>query len=165
MNPLKLVIFDLDDTLLDTSGQLDALHTGSEQIVLFPGVSDLLKDIRAKGIFSAIVSTGDQFLQKKKMLILGLEALVDAIYLCDLPSEKLDRFKKCLHRFSVLPRETLVVGDRIDREICLGKKLGCVTVRVLQGRHSNMAPEEDAHVADYTMRNIVSLHRWLKGNS
>src|SRR5207249_2286643 len=109
---MKLAILDLDDTLFDSSRQLNATHDGIEHIVLFPGVRELLREIKAMGIYTAIVSTGDQFIQNKKVEILGLRQIVDVVYICDLPEDKLALFERCLNEFTAQPRETLVVGDR-----------------------------------------------------
>lgn len=161
MNRLRLAIFDLDDTLFDTSGQLDETCEGIENISLFPHVGDLLREIRSKGVSAAIVSTGDHLFQEKKVEILGLRQLVDAVYICDSPEDKLALFKRCLHEFAARPRETLVVGDRIDREILFGRMLGCITVRVLQGKHSSMIPQIEDQVADYTIQSIAALSEVL----
>jgi FMN phosphatase YigB (HAD superfamily) len=157
MRRLKLVIFDLDDTLFDTSGQLDETYQGIGQIVVFPGVESLLKHLVSKGVFTAIVSTGNRFTQIKKIEILRLRNLVDAVHICKLPEGKLNLFRRCFREFDAQPRETLVVGDRIDQEIRYGKMLGCVTVRVLQGKRSHMAPGEKSQEADFSISNIGAL--------
>jgi HAD superfamily hydrolase (TIGR01662 family) len=161
VSPLKLVIFDLDDTLCDTSGNFESTDGKVEELALFPAVEDLLIELRSQDVQAAIVSTGERTLQERKVAILGLRALVDAVYFCDAPEGKLGLFKQCFQDFHVSPRQTLVVGDRIDREITYGKMLGCTTVRLRQGRHQVMTPEAEAQMPDYTLQNIAALRTWI----
>jgi FMN phosphatase YigB (HAD superfamily) len=163
MNRLKLVIFDLDDTLFDSSGQLKPPDVGIESIRLFAGVPETLRDLRAQGFSLAIVSTGDGTLQEKKIQILGLRELVDAVHICDLPEEKQILFRRCFGDFGVLPSETLVVGDRIDREVQWGNALGCVTAQVLQGRHQHMTPVGELQEARFKIAGIPELLPILRG--
>lgn len=157
MSRLKLVVFDLDDTLFDTSGQLDETYKAIDQIVLFPGAEQLLKHLHSRGVNTAIVSVGNRHIQLKKIRILRLRALIDAVHICRLPEGKLSLFTRCCCKFNAEPRETLVVGDRIDQEIMYGKKFGCVTVRVLQGKRSNLAPSDESQEADFSIRSIGEL--------
>jgi FMN phosphatase YigB (HAD superfamily) len=161
MNPLKLVIFDLDDTLCDTSGQIQSASQSLGHVQLFAGVPELLADLRAKGLHTAIVSTGDPLVQEEKIAFLGLRALVDAVLICAQPEEKLTLFQRCLRDFGARPEETLVVGDRIDREISFGKQLGCVTAWALQGRHSRRLPSGEGERADFVLHNISELRERL----
>jgi FMN phosphatase YigB (HAD superfamily) len=161
MNRLKLVIFDLDDTLCDTSRQLTSRRPEMERIELFSGVPSLLKTIRARGIHTAIVSTGDVKSQEAKLRRLGLPRFVDKVLVCAFPEEKRALFRRCLRLFKAKPKETLIVGDRIDREIQFGNALGCVTVRVLQGRHCGRIPTDDNQVADFTVRELPLLRLWF----
>jgi len=161
MNRIQLVIFDLDDTLCDTSGQIEPAEQGVDRIKLFPGVTDLIEGIRRRGARAVVVSTGDRRLQESKIEFLGLRSRVDAVLICDLPEEKLALFKQCLREFDAPPHETLVVGDRIDREIRFGKTLHCITVRVLQGKHCGMIPTGESEIADFSIQNIAALRRWF----
>ena len=163
MKRLKLAVFDLDDTLFDTSGQLDESYERIEDITLFPLVTELLQKIRSQGVNLAIVSTGNHLIQDKKVEVLRLRQFVDVVYICALPEEKLTLFRRCLNEFAAEPCETLIVGDRIDREILFGRMLGCVTVRVLQGKHSHMIPRTQDEVADYTIKGIAALTEVLSG--
>jgi FMN phosphatase YigB (HAD superfamily) len=161
MNRLKLVIFDLDDTLFDSTGQLGSPGNNIENIRLFPGVTGLLEGIRARGIRAVVVSTGDPAIQELKVQVLGLRNLLDAVYICASPEDKQTLFERCFREFGVQPQETLVVGDRIDREIQWGKSAGCVTVRVLHGRHSAMISTGENQVGDFTIQNIAVLGLWF----
>jgi HAD superfamily hydrolase (TIGR01662 family) len=157
MTPPALVIFDLDDTLFDTTGQLDSTASGLDRITLFPAVRGLLTHLRSQGIRATIVTTGDEALQQRKVEILGLRALVDAVHICALPEGKAQLFERCLQEFGVEPGRTWIVGDRIDREIAAGNRMGCVTIRVMQGRHSSRVPQEPAEHATVTIPGIAGV--------
>ncbi len=68
---------------------------------------------------------------------------------------------KCSSEYNAKPQEIIVVGDRVDREILYGKKLGFVTVRVLQGRHRNLTAENEKLKADFTIQNITAVQQLL----
>ena len=49
-----------------------------------------------------------------------------------------------LERLGVEARECVIVGDRLETDIVMGKRLGLATVLVLSG----ITPEGDARIAD-----------------
>lgn len=161
INGFKLLIFDLDDTLYPTPIRRSPASAPIDGIVPFPGVPDLIKAVRARGASIAIVTTGEFARQKRKIALLGLGELVDAVFICQKPEGKLALFKRCLARFGAHAHETLVVGDRIDREISFGNALGCVTVRLLQGKHRKMVPRKDGEFPTFTIYQLDVLRLWF----
>lgn len=163
MTAPSLVIFDLDDTLFDTTGQLDSTYSRLESITPFPAVGALLEHLRSRSIRATIVTTGDELIQQRKIDILGLRERVDAVHVCATPEGKAGLFEQCLRDFGAEPGQTWVVGDRIDREIAAGNRMGCVTVRVMQGRHSVRTPTEPEENATVTIAGIAELMGMLEG--
>ncbi len=53
--------------------------------------------------------------------------------------------------------EAVVVGDRLDNDIGPAKRLGCTTVRVLQGPHRFQEPRNGHEVPDLTLQSIAQL--------
>ncbi len=215
MQKIKAVIFDLDDTLFDCSGQLveearkraakvlaekipqatasellererqlhkkfgptfevfdkicidfkvegreacinSALHAYNSdevgEISLFPEATPLLKKLGEKGIKRVLVTSGLHARQQRKIEILGLDKLMDLTLIHDLEKSPVSRerlFKNVLKELSLQPDEVLSVGDRIQREIRIGNKLGMITVRVLHGRFKKLKPKNDFEDPDF----------------
>ena len=58
---------------------------------------------------------------------------------------------------SVQPQETLVIGDRLDREIAAARRLGCWAVRVAHGEGSYSRPTTPDEQPHYTVPGIEAL--------
>lgn len=91
-----------------------------ESIKLYNDVKPCLKELKARGIKSAIISDGIPIKQYEKILRLGIDDLIDLTIISDeigirKPNPKL--FDHCLKRFGFAGEETIYVGDRIDKDI------------------------------------------------
>jgi uncharacterized cofD-like protein len=223
MSKIKLVIFDLDDTLFDCSGQLvdearkraakvlsekipqasaveilekerqlhkkfgptfevfdkicmdfkvegkeacinSALHAYNSdevgEISLFPETAPLLKKLEEMGIKKVLVTSGLHARQQRKIEILGLDKLMDLALIHDLEKSPVSRerlFKNVLEKFSVKPDEVLSVGDRIQREIRIGNKLGMITARMLHGRFKKLKPKNDFEDPDFEISKLSEV--------
>ncbi len=143
----KIVIFDLDDTLFDTTGQLNDSYDNLDYITLFPDVMHLLGVLKSNNIMMALVSTGNDEIQNKKIMLLKIADYFDTIIVCEQPEEKLTAFKRILkHNPSTDPKNIFIIGDRIDREIMYGNMLGCTTIRVYGGKWGTLVPENGLQV-------------------
>lgn len=162
---MKLVIFDLDDTLFDTTGQLRDSHAGLDSITPFPGTFPLLMALKDRGIPMVLVSSfksslgqGDENIQNKKIDLLGIRHFFDTIALGAGGPEKFAAFRNIIERSGVQNRkEILVVGDRIDSEIMYGNILGCTTVRILHGKRKHLLPENSDQNPTYSINSIGDL--------
>ncbi|MDX1402147.1 MAG: HAD family hydrolase [Kiloniellales bacterium] len=106
------------------------------EIRLYPGVKDLLLSLRESYRF-AIVTDGNAEMQRRKIAALGLSSFVDKVhYAWDLSAPKPDpaSFLKAIDKLGVSPANTLVIGDDPHRDIVPARQIGCIAVRVRQGR-------------------------------
>ena len=126
-----------------------------------PGYRSCWPTFVPKACIRRLFPPGNPSVQEEKIGFLGLRALVDAVLICERPEEKLTLFQQCLRDFDARPEETLVVGDRIDREISFGKQLGCVTAWALQGRHSRKLPSGEGERVDFVLHHITELRERL----
>lgn len=160
---MKLIIFDLDDTIFDTTGQLNGSYENLESIKIFPGMKKVLNNLKEKGVILSLVSTGNCDIQKRKIEILKIESFFDDILFCEHPQKKINLFKKIIQKYSLKnSRNIFVVGDRIDREIMFGNMLGCITIRILQGRWKDLKPENNYQIPTFTAKTIKELNKILK---
>ncbi len=143
-----------------TKKALEAYNSGEvEEIYLFKGVKELLKELKQKKIKRIIVTSGINKRQQKKIDLLGLRNLVDEIFVHDIETgpDKEEFFIEILKRFKLKPKEVISVGDRIHSEIRIANKLGMNSVRLLHGRFSKVKPKNILEEADYSINLISDL--------
>ena len=158
---MKLIIFDLDNTLLDTTGQSHLILNGKiESIVPFNDTLSLLEKLAEAKIHRALV-TYDTLKERqfKKIEVLGFISYFEDIYVCERAEEKHDAFKKILKKYPhIKTKDICVVGDRIDLEIMYGNMLGCETVQLCFGKYSNLKPENEFQISKHKIQSIEEIY-------
>ena len=136
-----LIVFDLDDTLYDCSGQMKEATKWQDArcIVPFLGVIDFLSLFPARKIL--LSRETDAGLQDVKIDALCIRTYFDKIYFCQRNEEKKNLLGKIQQEYS--SEDIWVVGDRIDSEIQYGNELGMKTVRLQHGKYSRLEPQND----------------------
>jgi uncharacterized cofD-like protein len=119
-----------------------------DTIVAFPNVNEILKKLK-KRYSLVLLTAGEKDIQEKKINSLGIKDLFDLIILCEEKTEK--EFEKAVAELDLNPKEAISIGNRIDLDIALAKKLGMMTIHLKHGKYSNMIPENDYENADYTL--------------
>ena len=154
-----LIVFDLDDTLYDKTGQV-AEHSrwrDVEKIVPLPGVKEFLSSFEGKKIL--LTKETDPGLQTKKIEALGIKKFFDKIIICHSDDEKKALLGKIKQDY---PNEEIwVVGDRIDTEIRFGKELGLKTIRLKNGKYKDLVPRNSYEVPDYEIASFKELKKVL----
>jgi uncharacterized cofD-like protein len=142
INNTKVFIFDLDDTLFDSSGR-DSSDEEYFNIKPFDGVLDIISKIDGHII---LVTRGEKERQTKKIKVLGLESLFHNIYIVEADNGKFETFKEIaeIHK----GKELIVIGNRIDCELRYGKMLGSKTIYVKHGKYSKLEPVDEFEIAD-----------------
>ena len=134
-----------------------------EDIQPFPGVPEVLADLRSEGYRLFLVSTGVYARQHRKVQKLGIEKLFDEILLNDadtgLPLSEC--YRQLMAKHSLRPEETAVVGDRIYAEIKIGNIQGMTTVQFVHGRFRDISAKTDIEIPDYRIRSMNELPRTL----
>jgi FMN phosphatase YigB (HAD superfamily) len=157
----KVVIFDLDDTLFDTTGQLDPTYKNIENVTLFPGVDDGLKILRQKFVIY-LTTAGSQEIQNKKIKVLGVRKYFDEVFVVESKEEKLVNFELIKSRHDSLEAgDIIVVGDRLDSEIMFGNMLGFKTIRVKQGRRKDEGPKFENETPTLELASVREVFGYL----
>jgi putative hydrolase of the HAD superfamily len=81
---------------------------------------ELLRDLRAAGVRTALLTNGPSRMQRRKVELLGLEAELDAIGISEeLGAAKPDpvAFAATLELIDAAPEQTVMVGDHLDWDI------------------------------------------------
>ena len=122
-----------------------------DDIELFADVVPTLHELRARGVKTFLVTGGVHRRQERKIRVLCLEGLFDAIVIND--AERGGPLEECFehllldHRLQ--PDEVLSVGDRIHQEIKAANALGMISVQMLHGRYSALQPHTEAEEPAY----------------
>lgn len=220
--PIDTVIFDLDDTLLDTSGLLLApAHRDACAAMIAAGLEAAADELLAtrlrlhreqpRGDLDALVSahygrtdeaiaaagrrafferavppipvdrslramlkrlTGRWLLllvtgghaptQADKIRRLMIREVFTEIIYVPTGQTKRPAFESLVTRRDLAPERTLVVGDRIDAELAVGKALGMRTVRVAGGEYGHLVPQDPAEQPDWEISNVLEVEHILE---
>ncbi len=163
----KLVIFDLDDTLYDKTGQLSDDLKELNEIRLFSGVKEIIDNLNKNEIKKILVTCGDEVLQRRKLEILGINNSFDNIFICSENSGKEEIFKSVLERYystncNIDKSKIFVIGNRIDSEIKYGNKLGLKTILLRHGKYKNLECKDNLEIPDYEINNIFEIGELIK---
>ncbi len=118
-----------------TAAEVEVLAKGEGK--LYPGISDTLKELRARGVRLAIVSNAQEPYFRACLRYLGLSALVEHTE-CheELPAGieggKPVLLRRALQALQVQAAKCVMVGDRRE-DITAGRELGCKTVGLSYG--------------------------------
>jgi putative hydrolase of the HAD superfamily len=123
-----------------------------EYLVLWPGVVELLTELRAAGCKLAMITNGFSETHRDKIAALALEDAFDEIFIADevgmvKPDPRL--FRLAAERLGVEPARCAMIGDRYDRDVRGGHDAGMFTVwvNVRDELVPEGAPAPDAIVA------------------
>ncbi|MFX1327052.1 MAG: TIGR02253 family HAD-type hydrolase [Promethearchaeota archaeon] len=89
-------------------------------IKLYDDVEDSLKKMKKLHIKTAIISDGIPIKQYEKILRLKIDKLIDLVVISDemgIKKPNPELFSYCLKKFGIQGRETIYIGDRIDKDI------------------------------------------------
>lgn len=129
--PIKAIIFDWGRTLYDP-----------ENKVLYPDVKCIL-EILAKYYKLGIISlASDGKIERRLNLIktFGLAELFSVIKIAKEDKDSL--YEQAFSELKVLPKETMIVDDRVIRGIRYGNSKGAITVWIQQGLFASELPNQ-----------------------
>ena len=142
------------------AGDYDDIFT--RNVKLFPDARYVLNFLKEKGVRMGVVIDGPSRRERKIIKKLGLIKYFSAVAISeeigqnkfsDLP------LKAALKAVGSRPQETIVVGDRIDKDIIHANKLGCVSVKLERhgGRYTNRHHQKPIEKPKYAIANLKEL--------
>ncbi len=134
----------------------------SEDVPVVPveGAMELLELLKEKNTL-AIVSNGKFDQQMFKLKKAGIDsAFFYKITLLDGGSKK-NSYLEVINELGLLPKDVLVIGDRIQVDLSPAKEIGCNTVHMKKGRGSQVQGNQED--ADFSITDLCQLHEILKG--
>lgn len=91
-----------------------------KSLELFDGIEDMLSELKAGCVKTAIISNSDSKMMKKRLNELGIEKYFDLIVTPETFGVKKPNpevYEKTLQALNVTASETAMAGDRIDRDV------------------------------------------------
>lgn len=140
---IEAIIFDYARTLVDIDANSPRLY---------PGVEDMLKTLKGRGLKMALVSRGQDIQSRTKEIEdLGLVKYFDAIEVVGADGNK--DFRPLVEKLKVKSQNCVVFGDRVKSEILQGNLMGMTTIwlREKGGKFANELPAIAAEIPQYTV--------------
>lgn len=157
MTHIRNIIFDLDDTLLDTTQQLLPIAGTAEffakiksPLHLLPGALENLKALHRT--YDLILLTfGDPSVQSQKILSCQIREFFKEIRLADNTAggTKATHFQELSAAWPGSPAQFLSVGNRRSTDIREAKQSGMTTCLFSYGEHINETPYQPEDIPDY----------------
>ena len=138
------------------------VHIHISDITVFPDVIDTMIQLKGRGYWVVLVTSGDKEIQRKKIDVLGLNnRYFDDIVITERNKGQSKKacFREIIKRYDLQPKEFVCVGDKIDDELAAGKSLGMFTVMFEHGRHYNAYLKvQDKYIKpDYFIKHIKDI--------
>lgn len=161
LNTVRLVLFDLDDTLVDTTNGIKPYPELPLRIPLIPHAREVLDEL-VKSHVLCLITYGEPELQTKKIKRAQLEKYFEDVEIVDSSkgTTKGPAIENILTKYEIEGDKVLVVGNRRSHEIREGKKLGCLTAWFRYGKHADetaTTPEDHADFEIEDLRDLAKL--------
>lgn len=164
------------DDLLKKFGQEDnpriiaagivAYHaTKIAYLVPYPDTVPTLLELRDRGYRLGVITEGRSVKQWEKLIRLGLQHFFHAVVISEeVQKQKPDAemFRIAAAKIGCRPKEAVMVGDRLDKDIQGAKEAGMVTVQVMKGKYMTRTPEKKTQEPDYVVPALKGILEILK---
>lgn len=129
----------------------------------YPGVVPTLLKLKEKHSLG-VISNGLAVKQWEKVIGLGIHHFFDIVATSEevghsKPEKEI--FEHAMRGLGLKPKESVMVGDRLDTDIRGGKRAGMTTVWIKTGRHRDK-PSVEEETPDFEINSIRELPRVLR---
>ena len=143
-----------------------AYHTTkAAYLVPFPDTVPTLLELRDMGYRIGVITEGRSVKQWEKLIRLGLQHFFHAVVISeDIGREKTDPeiFRLAAEKIGAKTKETIMVGDRLEKDIGGAKLAGMKTVQLKRGKHARKMPTCPEEEPDYVIGKLKDILRILK---
>ena len=158
------VIINIAPEILDARQSIfsrDSLRNlNLQDLKMDPEVLNLIQGLK-KHYMLYLVSEGILEFQKRKVEQLDLWNEFDNVFIVRNSSEKESKIRLLIRELNLPAKEFLVVGNRLDREIRAGNRLGATTAWVRRGEGEEIDIREDTEKPDYILSSVLDLREIL----
>ncbi len=116
------------------------------------------EELKSRGLKLAVVTdayNGHAIARLQKTKLLHYFDVIVSVDMTGKKKPEPDSIKLALDRLGVNPKEAIIVGDSVERDIQAGKKLGMITVYAAYGDRNFF--EEKGNEADFVVNCISEL--------
>ncbi len=144
----RIFVVDLDDTLANTTKDLQGDVGRIEFLTLVPGARQFLGALSHAGHRRVLLSAGEIGYQERKLEVLGINDMFDSVHIVEKGADKRERLKRLLDESGLPPEHMIVVGDNPEHELLYAHELGCRVVRVnlSHGKRRSMRCAHEPHL-------------------
>ena len=153
--------FGCYDDVVAEVGRQKYLNYDFDKLDAYPEARDVLVKLRENGFKLMIVTEGSYAQQHKKIDVLGIRSYFDEIHVTE--GDKTEILKEIVGRGGFGAEEVLIVGDRAEKEISVGNKLGMKAVRLLKGAYKDQIPGNDLERADFEINDLREVLKIVEG--
>lgn len=160
---LLAIFFDFGDTLADEDSEIKDATATTLRAELIPGADQLLRELRNRGYKLALVADGRPGTYSNVLTQHGLYDYFDAFAISELVGvEKPDArmFLKALDNLDIDPqdyRRTVMVGNRLDRDVKGANQMGMISVWQDWGPRYSKTPANPSEEPHYTIKMPLEL--------
>lgn len=158
--------FGYDENPRIIAAGIVAYHTTkSAYLVPFPDTVPTLLRLRDSDYKLGVITDGIAVKQWEKLIRLGLQHFFHTVIISgEIRREKPDigMFRLAAREVGCLPKEVVMVGDRLDRDILGANKAGMTTIQVVKGKYGSQTPKSEEHNPDYVISGLKEILRILK---
>ena len=165
MSTVKHLIFDLDDTLLDTTGLLIPIKDTPEffkkiesELPLMPGALQNLMQLKSK-YHLHLLTQGRPHLQAIKLKSLAIEPFFETVTIIDPAQQqsKADYFKKFKESCGCQPDQVISIGNRKSTDLGPAKEVGFKTCWFAYGEHVSEPEMNFSEKPDFIIYNHFEM--------
>lgn len=163
VNTLIAEHFGNPDPLIIQAGHDTFLNPKIGQIDIFPGVPELLQNLKQNySLF--LVTAGFESAQSKKIQVLGIGPYFKEILIIEpgSPGGKKAAFVDIQTRYQYAFEQMLIIGDRISNEIRAGNQLGCPTFWVQHGECAHDLPTGPEEEPTWRSQSVLDVQKVLQ---
>ncbi len=116
-----------------------------ENIRIYDGVFDFIKECRKKGVKLVLVTDLTADVQMKKIAMLGLDNYIDAVVTSEearLEKPLMPIFWLALKKIRIAAQDVWVIGDSIEKDIAGGNSIGATTILFDKEGSGNLSRDE-----------------------
>jgi len=128
----------------------------------YPGVIDVLERLKKMGLKLAVVTDALNGHALKRLQRAELIHFFDVVVSGDMTGKRKpepDSIKLALNKLGIRPKEAVMIGDSLRRDIEAGRRLGMITVYAAYGDRNFF--EEKRGKADFVIESAMELIRLL----
>lgn len=158
-------IFDLDDTLIDTTNLLIPIQKTpaffqriQQPLPLFPGAKDLLDALKSHAKLF-LITQGNPEVQRQKIQSASVERYFDQILIANTESQETKDMKFAQLFEKLDSKQTLVIGNRKKTDLRPAKALGAKTCWYKYGEYLHEPESTSEESPDYTVNSYFELSR------